>query len=219
MYQTLCVCALVPRLETRTRLLLVLHYAEVVKPTNTGQLAAQALSNSEIVVRGLPDQPPTAIAPDPSRQLLLLFPGEGAVSIADFARSELPITLVVPDGTWHQAGRVRKRVAGLATVPCVTLPPDRPTTYRLRSETQEGGLSTMEAIARAYGILEGETVQTQLEALFTIMVERTLWLRGKLRADEVSGGIPEAALLQRDSFNQPPRDGTRRARRATTSRS
>lgn len=219
MYQTLCVCALVPRLQTRTRLLLVMHFSEVVKPTNTGQLAAQALCNSEIVIRGLPDQAPTVIAPDPARQLLLLFPGEGAVSIADFARSDKPITLVVPDGTWHQASRVKKRVAGLATVPCVTLPPDRPTTYRLRSETQEGGLSTMEAIARAYGILEGEAIQTQLETLFTTMVERTLWLRGKLRADEVSGGIPDAAIAQRDSFNQPPRDGARRARRAATSRS
>ncbi len=193
MYQTLCVCALVPRLETRTRLLLVLHYAEVVKPTNTGQLAAQALCNSEIVIRGLPDQPPTAIAADPARQLLLLFPGEGAVSIADFARSEQPITLVVPDGTWHQAGRVKKRVAGLATVPCVTLPAGAETAYRLRSEPKEGGLSTLEAIARALAVLEGTggaAVHDALLAVFDVMVQRTLWLRGALPAEQVSGGVP-----------------------------
>jgi hypothetical protein len=30
--------------------------------------------------------------------------------------------------------------------------------------------------------------------VFRVFVERTLWFRGKLRADEVTGGIPAAAL-------------------------
>ena len=30
--------------------------------------------------------------------------------------------------------------------------------------------------------------------VFRVFVDRTLWFRGKLRADEVTGGIPAAAL-------------------------
>jgi DTW domain-containing protein YfiP len=39
MHSSLCVCALIPTLETRTRLVLVIHRAEDRKPTNTGRLA------------------------------------------------------------------------------------------------------------------------------------------------------------------------------------
>ena len=52
MHLSLCVCTLIPRLVTRTRLLLVIHRAEDRKPTNTGRLAAECLVNSEVVVRG-----------------------------------------------------------------------------------------------------------------------------------------------------------------------
>jgi len=56
------------------------------------------------------------------------------------------------------------------------------------------GLSTIEAIARAKAILEGEQVQRTLERVFRAMVERTLWTRGELAAADVCGGIPEGAL-------------------------
>jgi hypothetical protein len=33
-----------------------------------------------------------------------------------------------------------------------------------------------------------------MTAVFRVMVDRTLWLRGALRDDQVTGGIPPAAL-------------------------
>ena len=178
MHEGLCVCALIPRIETRTRLVLVLHRDEERKPTNTGQLAALCLPNSEVYVRGLLDQPAPRFTDDPTRQPLLLYPHQSALPIASFAASARPITLIVPDGTWRQAGKVHKRMPGLAGVPCVSLPPDVPTTYRLRAEFHGDRLATLEAIARALGILEGPQVRRALEELFGVMVERTLWLRG-----------------------------------------
>ena len=178
MHEGLCVCALIPRIETRTRLVLVLHRDEERKPTNTGQLAALCLPNSEVYVRGALDRPAPRFIDDPTRQPLLLYPHESAIPIASFAASARPVTLIVPDGTWRQAGKVHKRMPGLAGVPCVSLPPDVPTTYRLRAEFHGDRLATLEAIARALGILEGPEVRRALEALFGVMVERTLWLRG-----------------------------------------
>ena len=104
------------------------------------------------------------------------------------------MVLVVPDGTWRQASKVRNRVPGLKELPCVSLPPDVPSIYRLRAEAHEHGLATMEAIARAMGILEGAHVRVALEHVFRAMVERTLWARGEVESADVTGGVPEGAM-------------------------
>jgi DTW domain-containing protein YfiP len=106
-------------------------------------------------------------------------------------------TMSVTDGTWRQAFKVRNRVAGLSDLPCVSLPHDAPSTYRLRSEAHPHGLATIEAIARAMGILEGERgpeVRLSLERVFRAMVERTLWARGEIDPCDVTGGVPEGAM-------------------------
>jgi DTW domain-containing protein YfiP len=191
---SLCVCALIAPIETRTRLVLVIHRREERKPTNTGRLAIECLPNSQAIVRGNESSPDTPFTWDGSTQPLLLFPHADAVPIARFAASERPVTLIVPDGNWRQAAKVRARVPGLSDVPCVSLEPDAPTMYRLRHERRDGGLATIEAIARALGVLEGEHVRSALEKVFRAMVERTLWSRGQLGAADVSGGIPAGAL-------------------------
>ncbi len=118
----------------------------------------------------------------------------------------------MPDGNWHQAKKMRRRGPGLAAFPCVTLPEPGRSEYRLRAEPWQGGLATLEAIARALAILEGTdgpAVEAALLAVFRVMVERTLWFRGRLRDDAVTGGIPAAALA-----DDPRGQTTRRA--ATT---
>jgi tRNA-uridine aminocarboxypropyltransferase len=194
MHQVLCVCALLPRLETRTRLVLVIHRYEARKPTNSGLLGASCLVNSQVLIRGGQHGDQPRLAEDAGRQPLLLFPSEQAVPIGEYADSPRPVTLVVPDGTWRQASKVPSRLPGIEGVPLVSLPKDAPTNYQLRSEFHPGRLATLEAIARALGILEGAHIRQALEQVFRIMVDRTLWMRGALRADEVTGGIPASAL-------------------------
>lgn len=186
----LCVCELIPRIETRTRLVLVIHHTEIRKPTNTGNLAASCLTNSEVHIRGRDREPSAPIAWGETTPLLL-FPHEGEAET--LTAVDGPVTLIVPDGNWRQASKVRARVPNVRSVRCVTLPPGEPSIYRLRSEPHPSGLATMEAIARAMGILEGPEVQAKLEHVFRAMVERTLWLRGSLPAEAVTGGIPAGA--------------------------
>ena len=181
-YERLCLCASLPQLETRTRLCLVIHRDELHKPTNSGLLAVASLRNSELLVRGVHGGDAATLAVDAATQPLLLFPHEDARPLADFARSPRPITLVVPDGTWRQAARVRGRVAGLDDAPCVTLPSEPTATARLRAHPHDGRLPTLVAIARALGLLEGPAVRAALESLFELLVERTLRLRGRVRA-------------------------------------
>lgn len=191
LHLSLCVCSHVPTIQTRTRLVLVIHRAEDRKSTNTGRLATLCLPNSETWIRGHQETPTPPYVASPDTQPLLLFPAENAQPIADFAACKKPITLIVPDGNWRQASKVRNRVAGLDQIPCVTLPKGEPSIYRLRFEAHEGGLATMEAVARAMGVLEGEAVQRELERIFRMMVERTLWARGRVDTPDVTGGIPD----------------------------
>jgi len=172
-----CLCDLIPRVPTRTRVLVVLHHAETQKPSNTGRLALRCLPNSGAIIRGAPDQP--TLAPDWAEQgdPVLLFPHPDARPLSDFCGGPRPVTLIVPDGTWRQAQRVRRRVAGLHDVPCAFVTRDAPSAYRLRTTPDARRLSTMEAIAEALCLLEGPAgpaARGLLLRIFQIMVDRSL---------------------------------------------
>jgi DTW domain-containing protein YfiP len=200
---TLCICALVPRLPTRTRVVLVVPWGEARKPSNTGVLATRCLENSAVQIRHKGTGPLQAPVIHDGEMPLVLFPSPDATPITNYVASPQPIALIVPDGSWPQA-RAHRRL--LRHHRCVTLPDLGPSEYRLRAEPQVGGLATLEAIARALGILEGEAIRTAMLDVFRVFVERTLWFRGKLRADEVTGGIPEPALAaSARGATKPPR--------------
>jgi DTW domain-containing protein YfiP len=200
MHSSLCVCALIPTLATRTRLVLVIHRAEDRKPTNTGRLAAEAMPGSRVIVRGRATEPQDELVFCEGTRPLFLFPHDDAVPLAKLASvagDDRPVTLIVPDGNWRQASKVRNRVAGMRDVPCVSLPVGEPSIYRLRLEAHPFGLATLEAIARSLRILEGDAgpqVERALLHVFRAMVERTLWSRGDFETGDVTGGIPEGTL-------------------------
>jgi DTW domain-containing protein YfiP len=195
MQEPICMCHLLPQLETETRLIVIVHLYEIGKPTNTGALAAKCLRNSEIHVRGLKDAPTFSSASinAADRVPLVLFPSDDAVTLTPEFVQQLgkPVTLVVPDGNWKQASRMPKRIPELKNMQRVILPLGEPTEYRLRHEPRKPhGLATMEAIARAMRILEGEEVYQQMMEVFRIMVARSLWAKGVLPYDQVYGGLP-----------------------------
>lgn len=195
---SLCICALVPLLETRTRVTLMINFREARKPSNTGKLAARCLTHSTVEIVGKPGS--QRVAPVLGDELpLLLFPSDDAVPIDRYARSDKPIALFVPDGSWPQASRLRPHGAAFDSIQRVRLPDGEPSQYRLREEPRIGGLATLEAIARALRVLEderGPEIERAMLDVFRVMVERTLWFRGKLRDEEVTGGIPDAARAQ-----------------------
>jgi DTW domain-containing protein YfiP len=170
-----------PSYALATRLVLVMHRREVEKPTATGPLALEALPNSELRIHGHEDRPlDFSDLNVGERRTLLLFPGDGVPVLSRelLARDSRPVTLVVPDGSWRQAAKMGRRLPGLAHAEMVRLPEGVQTAWGIRRESQAGGLATFEAIARALGIIESSAVQSGLETLFHLMVERTLLTRG-----------------------------------------
>ncbi|MFH1809726.1 MAG: tRNA-uridine aminocarboxypropyltransferase [Pseudomonadota bacterium] len=198
MHLSLCICAEVPSLTTASKLCLVMHRDELLKTTNTGRLAARCLQGSEILVHGRVGERVAAPAQIGGRSLreLLLFPCAQAEPLGPQHAESGPVRLVVPDGTWRQATKMTRRLEWMAALPRVTLAAGALTRYRLRSEPKEGGLSTIEAIARAFAVLEGTWVEEKLQDVFRKMTDRTLYSRGLLARQHVFGGVPSDAQSQ-----------------------
>jgi DTW domain-containing protein YfiP len=196
-YRPLCLCSDIVPLILDTRVTLYMHWRERLRATNTGWLACLALPNSEIRLRGGPSQQLCPAEAAPLKNAILLFPSPDAVELTPewLARQPRPVTLVVADGSWRQAKKVPYRESGLAGIPNVKLPVGAPSCYRLRRSPHLWTLSTLEAIARAMGLIEGREVQVALESLFLKMVERRLWSMGRLRPEECVTVIPEEAIL------------------------
>ena len=172
----LCLCADLPRLAVRARVVLVTHRREVVTSTNTGRLAARVLEGASVRVRGVRDAAPPEPLPEGRRLALFPAPGARVLSLAD-ADGER-VVLLVPDGTWSQARRLLRRDDDLRDIEAVALPPAPPTRYGLRRTTREGALCTIEAIAAALGVLEGDEIEARLLEIRDRFVERALRARG-----------------------------------------
>ncbi len=188
----LCICDSIPTLNLLTRVIVVISHREILVPTNTGRLAVQALTNSAILIHGANDADsagsgaPCDLTPHlrADRQALLLYPGDDAELLTPdlVQRYGGKVDLVVPDGNWRKTSKMRRRLPGMIDLPTVRLVPGASSAYRVRKETKSEGLATIEAMARALGVIEGEregpAIQRALEDLMRIMVARTMVSRG-----------------------------------------
>jgi DTW domain-containing protein YfiP len=185
--RALCLCDLLPRIELSTRVCLVIHHRELSRSSNTGLIALRALINSEMRVRGEGREPLNL--KDllvPQYRTLLLYPSDDAAELTKslVLQERTPIQLIVPDGTWRQARKVRCRHHELKDVPRVKIGTPNDSTFQLRAQSRPEGMATLQAIARALGVIEGELVEEQLMKLYHAKLERTLMGRGILRATE-----------------------------------
>jgi len=181
---TLCMCAVLPRLDLRTKVALVIHRHELLRSSNTGMLAVRALVNSELRIRG--ERRGTLDLSNllsPHYRSLLYFPSSEAMELTPqlVAQDPRPVQLIVPDGTWRQARKIHSRHHELKDVPRVKISTPNDSTYQLRVQSRPEGMATLLAIAAALGIIEGETVARQLMQLYQARVARTLSARGLLR--------------------------------------
>lgn len=181
MHVHLCMCESLPLYNLNTHVLLLMHRREHKKVTATGPLALEILANSKLLIHGHQDSPlDLTDLGNSGRRILLLYPEDGTpvLSRGFLAGDDRPVTLVVPDGSWRQAAKMARRLPGLEEAEMVRLPQGTPTRWGIRRENHSQGLATFEAIARALGIIESPAVQSGMEKIFDLMVERTLLMRG-----------------------------------------
>jgi DTW domain-containing protein YfiP len=180
MHVNFCFCAEITRIETRTRVSILIHAKELKRTTNTGRLATLALTNSSLLVRGLRDQEIDAahLVDASEYEPVLFFPSEDAVELAPSSR---PVHLIVPDGNWRQASKVNTRYPEFDGIRRVKISAVNTATHFLRKETTPEGMATLQAIAEALGILESRAVRDQLMTVYNLKLMRTLKARGVIR--------------------------------------
>ncbi|MGB4074986.1 tRNA-uridine aminocarboxypropyltransferase [Pseudomonas sp.] len=175
-----CLCALIPQLSSRSRILILQHPSEVKHALNTARLAALGLCNAELLVGEVFEELP-ALLQQPGYQTCLLFPGDAALPAAQFAQAQtgLPLLLVVPDGTWRKARKLLHLNPVLAALPRVVLPDGLQSRYRLRKAPMPGALSTIEAIVSVLNIVEAPACFDALLRPFEALIEGQIEAMGE----------------------------------------
>jgi DTW domain-containing protein YfiP len=173
---SVCVCASLSPLKTRTRVVILQHPRESDVPINTARLAELQLEGAELHVGIRLGEVPALRArlDDAHAPPILLYPGEGARDLAEAPPSG-PVTLVVLDGTWWQAKKLFQYNPELLRLPRYGLSPSAPSRYRIRREPALHCISTIEAIGEALALLEpGGFDREALLKPFDAMVEHQL---------------------------------------------
>ncbi len=148
-----CVCEALTNVSANvTHIAVIRHFLETKKVSNTGRFAATALSRCSLHTFGGPSERLDESFLD-TPGTWLVFP-EGTPALVP--PSPPPKQLVFLDGTWHQARRMRQRIAGLRGLPLLCLPAPTVARQRMRRPPTQGAMSTLEAIASALRVL-GET--------------------------------------------------------------
>jgi DTW domain-containing protein len=177
-----CICVFIPHLNLKTKISLVVHAKELKRTTNTGTLALKGLTNSEMIIRGK-DHLPVDLSSllNPEYRTYLFYPTDNAIELDRelVEKESKPIQLIVPDGNWRQASKVHIRHPELALIPRVMISTPNRANHHLRAENTEYGMSTIEAIARALGVIEGKEVEKLLLELYQHKLTQTLIGRGE----------------------------------------
>lgn len=110
----------------------------------------------------------------------LLFPSEDAVELNDqlVEQEDTPIQLIVPDGSWRQASKVPFRHHELKDVKRVMIRNTLGRRFYMRAQHRQDGMPTLQAIALALGVIEGDFVKHQLLKLYHAKIAQTLRGRG-----------------------------------------
>lgn len=168
-----CFCDRIQKKEIKTHVSMIMHHRERFLTSNTAHLTSRLLNKCDLHMRGHKDiefnfQSLSGFTP------LYLFPHENAqVLDKDYIKKiSGPIQLIVPDGSWRQAKKFHRREETLKDLPCIKLEGDFKSEYTLRSQINDHGLCTIEAIAYALRIIEGEEVFDHLMDAFRVMNER-----------------------------------------------
>jgi DTW domain-containing protein YfiP len=197
----LCICSQLPQFSSRTLLHLTLHCQELRKPSGTARLLRRLLPDHEFSTYGdgrMPtrgvdvlgteqladpvpsDDTPSALAT--ALPSLILYPDPGAPTLEELTlQLRGPVRLIVPDGTWTQTQRWRKRAAPWREARVVRIDNQR-TRYFLRRTDDPVRLCTFEAVAYALSHLESPELGRNLLEWFELWKSKALASR--------AGGLP-----------------------------
>lgn len=147
-----CICADRPKVECQSAVCFIMYRGEYFKPSNTGRIIADVISDNHAFVweRTYFDPALIALLNNPDYQAIVVFPQQYAepsrwlneVSSAQQAIHKKPL-FVFLDGTWREAKKMFKSPY-LAHLPVLGIQPTEASTYQLREAAHLHQLCTAE---------------------------------------------------------------------------
>jgi DTW domain-containing protein YfiP len=214
--QSLCWCASLRPMATRTRFVFLMHPKEFKEEkAGTGRLTHLCLPNSEIRMGvGFDgDTAVQALITDPRNLPVLLYPGMEALNLSEAGsgeqgagssekpaagsalqalRSQLAerqLVVFLLDATWRGARKMLQQSPSLQRLPRIMFTPSAPSRYIIKQQPVEGCLSTLEAVHELLTALERTGLDAYpLPAQLLDVFQRMQDFQIKCAADPERGG-------------------------------
>jgi len=182
-----CTCDMLPPVETRLTVQVLIHRLEQCRPSSTGKLVGRAVAGAacHVYQRGNRFFEATgypAEALEAGRELWVLHPsGDPLPEPAATEASKLPPlpAVLLLDGSWRQAGEMLASVHDRGR--CVRLPASatsEPSRYWLRNQARPDQLCTAEALMGVLTAVGEPEAARRLRLHFELHVYATLRVRG-----------------------------------------
>lgn len=184
-----CLCALRPQVHTQAGMCMLMADIEPLKPSNTGWLIADVVTNTFAFgwARTEVDPALLALLNDPQWQPYVVFPRE----FADDARvvhdvghtpHKRPLFILL-DGTWDEARKMFRKSPYLQKFPVLSLQPEQLSRYKLRRAQSEAHLCTAEVGALCLELAQDTQAAAALNAYFEVFTEHYLKAKQQLPVD------------------------------------
>jgi DTW domain-containing protein YfiP len=192
-----CWCAFVKATSCRHRIVVLQHPREARETFGTARILRRVLPQIELYVGvNFSAEDAAPMLDDPLRSPMLLFPGPLADVLGPEPAADAR-TIVVLDARWTQARHMFAMNDWLRTLPARRLALDRPSVYTLREQPSPDSLCTVEAVAEAVAILDGDgAVRDALLAPLQAMTG----LQEASHAAGSSAVLADRARLVRDGY-------------------
>ena len=146
-------CPTLPPMDTRTRIVLLMHTKEYKYVKNaTGRITCLNLANSEIIPGvGFEDNARyRALIEDPANYPVFLYPGQNAMDVKDESLTSAlggrRLVVFIADATWRCSHATVRLTPSLQAMPRLKIQPLAPSRYRIKKQPAPHCLSTLEAV-------------------------------------------------------------------------
>jgi len=184
-----CMCDVRPRSFSRAGMCLLMADIEPLKPSNTGWLVADVVTDTFAFgwARTQTDPALIALLADPQWQPYVVFPGEyvapervvHAVQVASAANAKRPLFILL-DATWADARKMFRKSPYLERFPVLSLTPSQLSRYQLRRSRRDDHFCTSEVAALCLELAGEARAAETLDAYLDVYTHHYLQAKQQL---------------------------------------
>ena len=184
-----CLCAQRPVVPGRAGVCLIMADIEPLKPSNTGWLIADVVTDTFAFgwARTEVDPALPALLADPQWQPYVVFPGEfvpggRVVTEVQATTTKRPLFILL-DATWPEARKMFRKSPYLDHLPVLSLQSEQLSNYKLRRSQQDQHFCTLEVAALCMALTDEALMAQTLAAYLDVFTHHYLQAKQQLPAD------------------------------------